>query len=79
MKKLFVSDCIKLAINETNMKLRNNLLLKDSDVSYSSANGDSVSIYSIASMYANFVEEVKFIEAYERILDALITRFPEYE
>lgn len=50
----------------------------DSKASQDFTDGDPETLYSIASMYSQFVEDTEVDVAEDKILDALIIQFPEY-
>lgn len=50
----------------------------DSSASQDFTNGDPETLYSIASMYSQFVEDTDVDVAEDKILDALIQQFPDY-
>jgi hypothetical protein len=50
----------------------------DSEASQDFTDGDPETLYSIASMYSQFVEDTDVDVAEDKILDALINEFPDY-
>ena len=50
----------------------------DSSASQDFTNGDPETLYSIASMYSQFVEDTDVDVAESKILDALILQFPSF-
>lgn len=55
------------------------LLMSDADLdTFDDSNGDPETIYTIAAMYAQFVEGMSYADAMSAIEDALIEKYPEY-
>lgn len=50
----------------------------DSEASKDFSNGDPETLYSIASMYSQFVEDMDVDVAENKILDVLINEFPDF-
>ena len=50
----------------------------DSSASQDFTNGDPETLYSIASMYSQFVEDTDVDVAESKILDVLIIQYPDY-
>jgi len=50
----------------------------DSQASQDFTDGDPETLYSIASLYSQFVEDFDVDVAEDKILDALILQFPDY-
>jgi hypothetical protein len=71
---------LNLAIQEAERKIRTNKLFKGGDESEASqdfTNGDPETLYSLASLYAQFVDD-DFNNANDAILNALQEKFPDY-
>lgn len=72
---------IECSIREAQKKLLQGKLFNstnDSGASQDFTNGDPETLYSIASMYCQFVEDTDVDIAEDKILDALILQFPDY-
>lgn len=50
----------------------------DSPASQDFTNGDPETIYSLAALYAQFVEDLNYEDAQDKIIDALTLEFPDY-
>lgn len=73
-----IKEAIKSAINEAERKFKSGKLLKSNEISEDFTNGDPETIYSIASIYAQFVEDKNFNDAVDGIEEALFEIYPEY-
>ena len=80
MKDLTIEQCIDMAKNEADRKIKTNKLFKSCDESPESLdfeNGDPETLYSLSSMYGQFVEDdLNDIE--DAIYNQLAKSFPEY-
>ena len=50
----------------------------DSPAANDFTDGDPETIYSIAALYAQYVEELDYEDAQDKIIDALTLEFPDY-
>lgn len=76
-----LQKAIECAVREAQKKQLQGKLFSATDDSKESqdfSDGDPETIYSIASMYSQFVEDTDVDVAEDKILDALINEFPDY-
>ena len=50
----------------------------DSQAANDFTNGDPETIYSITALYAQYVEDLNYEDAQDKIIDALSLEFPDY-
>ena len=78
---LSLNQAIELALNEADYKFKANKLFKagdDSPAANDFTDEDPETIYSITTMYEQFVEEVSEEKAHIKIIEALSKKYPEY-
>lgn len=79
---MYTTDkAINLAIIEAKNKFEAGKLFKSNDESPESmdfTDGDPETIYTLSSLYAQFVEDTNFDEAKELIEDSLIEIYPDF-
>jgi len=82
MKKTYtIEDAKRLAIQEAERKIASNKLFSSDDESPASEDfttGDPETLYSLASLYAQFVEGDDYNNACDALIDTLQERFPNY-
>lgn len=76
-----IDKAIECAKRETHIKQTQGKLFVAGDESPEAqdfTDGDPETIYSIAALYAQYVEELDYEDAQDKIIDALTLEFPDY-
>jgi len=79
--ELTLPEAIIAALDEADFKQKHGKLFKaddDSPESQDFTNGDPETIYSITTMYEQFVNEVSEEKAHDEIIKALSEQYPNY-
>lgn len=81
MSNYKIEKAIQQALDEAESKFKCGKLFKsgdESDAANDFTNGDPETIYSLSSLYAQYVEEIRYDTAVDLILEALIKKYPDY-
>jgi hypothetical protein len=76
-----IEKAIECAKREAHIKQTQGKLFTagdDSQAANDFTNGDPETIYSIAALYAQYVEDLNYEDAQDKIIDALTFDFPDY-
>ena len=76
-----LKQAIRLALDEADYKFKANKLFKAGDESPEASDftiEDPETVYSIATMYEQYVEDVSEEEAHKKIIEALEEVYPDY-
>lgn len=76
-----LQEAIRMALNEADFKFKGNKLFKAGDNSPEAndfTHEDPETIYSITTLFEQYVEDVPEKEAHEKIIEALGKEYPDY-
>ena len=79
MENWTIETAVRVSLEEADRKEAQGLLHSSGEDFVSTDDGDSETIYSIASCNSQFVDEDKYEEAESAIIDALVKKYPEKE